>query len=57
LSELGVNISAARICTEKGAAVDTFYATEQDGTKIKPDERWRKIERTLISAIQKLNPN
>jgi len=55
LAELGVNISAARICTEKGGAVDTFYVTDQEGEKIDPEEGWQKIQRSLGLAIQKLD--
>jgi len=55
LAELDVNISAARICTEKGGAVDTFYVTEEKGGKIKTEERWLKIQRRLSAAIQRLD--
>src|SRR5581483_2062887 len=34
LAELNLNISAAKIVTEKGAAIDTFYINEHDGAKI-----------------------
>ncbi len=34
LAELNLNITAAKIVTEKGAAIDTFYINEQDGGKI-----------------------
>lgn len=54
LAELELNISAAKISTEKGGAVDSFYVSELDGKKIDPGERWAGIERALRSAIQKL---
>ena len=54
LAELGVNISAARICTEKGGAIDTFYVNEEENGKIESPERWQIIQRSLTSAIQKL---
>lgn len=56
LAALGVNISAAIICTEKGAALDTFYVHEQDGRKIDPVARWPQIEAALRQAIAKLEP-
>lgn len=54
LSELGLNISAARICTEKGAAIDSFYVTELDGHKITSAPRKEQITRALRSAIFEL---
>ncbi|MCX7721672.1 MAG: [protein-PII] uridylyltransferase [Verrucomicrobiae bacterium] len=55
LSELGLNISAARICTEKGAAIDSFYVTELDGRKIVLAERKEQIQRALLRAIEQLD--
>jgi [protein-PII] uridylyltransferase len=54
LAELSVDISAARICTEKGAAIDTFYVHEVDGGKLLSPERQRVIERQLRHAIHEL---
>ena len=56
LAELELNISAAKICTEKGAAIDSFYVNETDGGKIESPERWKTIEATLRGAIEKLQP-
>ena len=55
LTELELDISASRICTEKGAAIDTFYVHEIDGGKILSPERQKTIERRLRHAIQKLD--
>jgi len=55
LSELGVDISTAKICTERGAAMDSFYVSEPDGGKIMAPERIRLIERSLKHAIQLLD--
>lgn len=55
LAELGVDIAAARICTEKGAAIDTFYVHEMDGGKLDSAERQRVIERQLRHAIHELD--
>ena len=54
LAGLDVNISAAKICTEKGAAIDSFYVNEKAGGKIDLPERWPLIEQTLRAAIEKL---
>ena len=56
LSELDLDISAARISTEKGAAIDTFYIGELEGGKILAAERQRIIERKLRHAIHSLDP-
>jgi [protein-PII] uridylyltransferase len=55
LAELEVDISAAKISTEKGAAIDTFYIRELDGSKIVAPDRQKTIERKLRSAIHKLD--
>ncbi len=55
LSELELNISGARICTEKGAAIDTFYVCELDGRKVLAPERQRSIERHVRHAIHALD--
>lgn len=51
LTELDLDVSLARILTEKGAAMDTFYVTEQDGSKVLDPERSKTIERKLGQAI------
>ncbi len=51
LAELGVDISLAKISTEKGAAFDSFYVTEMEGGKILPLERLNAIEARLRVAI------
>jgi len=51
LSELNLDISLAKISTEKGAAIDTFYVCEQDGQKILWPERQRLIEQRLRDAF------
>ena len=55
LAELQLDISAARICTEKGAAIDSFYVHELGGGKILSPERQRLIERRLRHAIHELD--
>jgi [protein-PII] uridylyltransferase len=55
LTELAVDISAAKICTEKGAAIDSFYVREVGGAKILSPERQNAIERKLRQAIHNLD--
>jgi [protein-PII] uridylyltransferase len=54
LSEVELDISAAKICTERGAAIDSFYVRDLDGEKILLPERQSLIERKLVQAIQQL---
>jgi [protein-PII] uridylyltransferase len=54
LAEVELNITAAKIVTEKGAAVDTFYVTEPGGGKILDAGRQEFIGRKLRDAINKL---
>jgi len=55
LSELALDISAARISTEKGAAIDSFYLREEDESKVVDAERQHAIERRLRHAIHALD--
>lgn len=56
LSELNLDIVAARISTEKGAAIDSFYVREADESKVLSSERQHSIERRLRHAIHALDP-
>jgi [protein-PII] uridylyltransferase len=53
-AELHVDISGARILTERGAAIDNFYARELDGGKIEAPARRVLIEQKLRQAIAHL---
>jgi [protein-PII] uridylyltransferase len=55
LADLGLDISLAKILTEKGAAVDTFYITTWDKFKIESLEQQEVIEQRLIDAIHALD--
>jgi [protein-PII] uridylyltransferase len=55
LSEVELDISAAKILTEHGAAIDTFYVRELDGGRILVPERHRAIERKIRTAIAALD--
>jgi [protein-PII] uridylyltransferase len=50
-SELELDIAVAKILTEKGAAVDTFYVTDILGRKIEDSAALRLIDRRLREAI------
>jgi len=52
LTALNVNVYLAKISTEKGAAIDTFYATEHTGSKILNPEREKAIQQKLRHAVQ-----
>ena len=54
LSKLAVDIIGARIVTERGAAIDSFYVCELDGSKIISPERQLRIEDQLRNAINHL---
>jgi UTP:GlnB (protein PII) uridylyltransferase len=49
-----VDIALAKISTEKGAALDTFYVNERDGQKILAPERQKYIEKSLRAALATL---
>jgi len=53
-TEVALDISAAKICTEKGAAIDTFYVSELGGGKVLSAERQKTIEMKLTEAIHAL---
>jgi len=52
LAELNLNIYLAKILTEKGAAIDTFYIAERDGSKVLDPERQKAIKQRLRQAAQ-----
>ncbi len=54
LTEVALDISTARICTEKGAAIDSFYVRDLGRGKILSSERQHLIEARLRQAIKRL---
>ena len=52
---LQLDISGARIVTERGAAIDSFYVGELDGGKVVDPERQALIESRLREAIHRLD--
>lgn len=55
LHRLDLDIVLAKISTEKGAAIDTFYVRDADGNKILSADRQSKIRKTLTEAIQRID--
>lgn len=54
LTELGLDISFAKVFTEKGAAIDSFYIQDFEGRKITDTDRLEQIKTKLESAIHLL---
>lgn len=55
LSELGLDIYVAKISTEMGAAVDSFYVSELNGERILAPIRQNQIEARLRTALLNLD--
>jgi len=51
LSDLHLDLSLAKITTEADQAVDVFYVTEPDGSKVPEGPRMEEIRRRLTEAI------
>jgi len=51
---LWLNLVLAKIVTEKGAAIDTFYVTEKDGSPVLSQERQDQIASELRRVIRDL---
>lgn len=52
-TELKLDISIAKICTEKGAAIDSFYVSKAGGGKIISQEEQQYIMVNLLEVIEK----
>jgi [protein-PII] uridylyltransferase len=54
MSELGLNISFAKIATRVDGIVDSFYVLDRDGTRILSDDRRAHIRRSLLACIKEI---
>jgi len=54
-AELGLDISVAKILTEKGAAIDSFYVRETDGQIVAEGARQEQVAACLRRAIEGLD--
>lgn len=54
LTNLGLDISFAKVSTEKGAAIDTFYVQDHNANRITDPDRLAHIRAKLESAIEML---
>ena len=55
LTELQLDIFLAKISTERGAAIDSFYVCEPEGHKVESLDRQRLIEERLRAALALLD--
>ena len=54
LTDVGLDISLAKISTEKGAAIDSFYVSERDGQKLLHPDRQKYIAEKLLAPMRSL---
>lgn len=57
LADLNLDIAVAKICTEKGAAMDSFYVSQADNHKVLSPEYQHFIADKLKTAIARLDSN
>jgi [protein-PII] uridylyltransferase len=50
LGEEGLEIISSRVSTDKGAAVDAFYVTDEAGNKVRDSERLTQLQTALKRA-------
>ena len=53
INQYGLNTAHARICTEKGVALDTLYITTTDGHKIQDPELLKQLEEKFSHLISR----
>ena len=52
----GLEIALSRVSTEKGAAIDSFYITDEIGQKVRDSERLTQLQRALSVAAGQVAP-
>jgi [protein-PII] uridylyltransferase len=52
IGDEGVEIALSRVSTEKGAAIDAFYVTDELGGKVRDSERLGQLQRALQRATE-----
>lgn len=53
INQHGLNTAHARICTEKGVAMDSLYITTRDGRKIEDQALLQRLEETFTTLISR----
>ena len=53
INKHGLNTAHARICTEKGVAMDTLYLTTAEGRKIEDEELLELLQREFAEVISR----
>ncbi len=53
INEQGLDTAHARICTEKGVAIDTLYITTADGGKIEDEALLAKLEQQFTAIVSR----
>ncbi|MFT4176097.1 MAG: [protein-PII] uridylyltransferase [Luteolibacter sp.] len=56
INELGLNTDHARICTEKGVAMDTLYVTTRQGEKVRNPEVLEKLRQRFSELVEQPEP-
>ncbi len=51
LADLELNLDLARITTEKGVAIDTFYIMRKDGKKLNPETDFQRLRDAIIHRL------
>lgn len=61
ISELNLDIWLAKVITERGAAIDTFYVAEVEGSKIADQDQLNfileELRQTLSDVVESFDPN
>jgi [protein-PII] uridylyltransferase len=55
LGSHSIEVAVARILTEKGAAIDTFYVTDVEGRKLKDSKSVARLQEALREASQQIS--